>query len=50
MDFTNVAKALTARGFKVSSFETAKEAAEKAATEGTAARNTVPKRDIHASS
>lgn len=28
MDFTNVAKALTARGFKVSSFETAKEAAE----------------------
>ena len=28
MDFTNVTKALTARGFKVSSFETAKEAAE----------------------
>lgn len=28
MDFTNVAKALTARGFKVSSFETTKEAAE----------------------
>ena len=25
MDFTNVTKALTARGFKVSSFETAKE-------------------------
>ena len=28
MDFTNVTKALTARGFKVSSFETAKGAAE----------------------
>ena len=28
MDFTNATKALTARGFKVSSFETAKEAAE----------------------
>ena len=28
MDFTNVTKALTARGFKVSSFEPAKEAAE----------------------
>ena len=28
MDSTNVTKALTARGFKVSSFETAKEAAE----------------------
>lgn len=28
MDFTNAAKALTARGFKVSCFETAKEAAD----------------------
>ena len=31
MDFTNATKALTARGFKVSSFETAKEAADKLA-------------------